>query len=134
MEERWTVPCTFTVAEIWLLLAVVKHEIAEINRWRFPPANRELVEELALAALACEDSKIKEYTLMLSEGDCLLIHYNVQPDMKTLEGAVGKQILLKTFRALSELAYGYSVTDEKSDKIIDKGVITDALERSGPDA
>ncbi len=130
MSVMITRPVTFTIAEIWLLVSVIKHEMQDAERWKWPITNKPLVEELMLACLTCEDAKLEEFTLELSEGDCLLIDYNITPDMKTPEGAIGKNVLLKVFRALSELSYGYDTASREDDRIVNKRVVKDAVERS----
>ena len=57
-----------------------------------------------MALESCETHDLSEYTLMLSRGDLLVIDYFVRRDHKTPEGASGKQLLLKIFRARKALA------------------------------
>ena len=106
MEE---VACTFSIAELWLLDSCVRHEIDGQDRWKFPPASKELTIEIALAINACVEGKLDEYTLLLSTGDLLVIDYNIRQGHKNMEGARGQDILLKVFHALSQLALGYEV-------------------------
>jgi hypothetical protein len=68
------------------------------------PACEELNEEVAFALDTCEVHNLADYTLMLSKGDMLTIDYFIRRDHKTPEGASGKKILLKIFRARKELA------------------------------
>ena len=106
MEE---VACTFSIAELWLLDATCRHEISDQERWKFPPASKELTIEIALAISACVEGKLDEYTLLLSTGDLLVIDYNIRQGHKNMEGAKGQDILLKVFHALSQLALGYEI-------------------------
>lgn len=96
-------PVTFSRDELWLLHDFVRHELPDSRQWRFPPASEELNEEIALALDACEAHNLREYTLLLSRGDMLVIDFFVRRDHRTPEGASGKQLLLKVFRARSEL-------------------------------
>ena len=80
------------------------HELPESRHWRFPPASEELNEEVALALDACETHGLEEYTLLLSEGDMLVIDFFIRRDQRTPEGASGKQLLLKIFHARGELS------------------------------
>ena len=106
MEEY---PLVFSIAELWLLDSCVRHEIDGQDRWKFPPASKELTIEIALAINACVEGKLNEYTLLLSTGDLLVLDYNIRQGHKNMEGARGQDILLKVFHALSQLALGYEV-------------------------
>lgn len=101
-------PVSFSLAELWLLNDLVRHEMQEAERWRFPPVSKELCDEIVFAIVACEDLGLDEYTLLLTDGDLMVIDYNVRRDHKNPDGAVGKHMLLKTFRARSELALGFA--------------------------
>ena len=94
---------TFTAAELWLLCSLIKpatkHIGFESEGAQAQPGSTRLNNQLADALIACEDSKLEEYTLDLTREDLLLISYVLEPSYKTPEGASGKQILLKTFRA-----------------------------------
>jgi hypothetical protein len=97
-------PVTFTRDELWLLHDFVRHELPDARQWRFPPASEELNEEIALALDACETHELSEYTLLLSKGDMLVMDFFIRRDHRTPEGASGKQMLLKIFRARAELS------------------------------
>lgn len=97
-------PVTLTRDELWLLHDFVRHELPESRGWRFPPASEELNEEIVLALDSCETHGLEEYTLLMSKGDMLVVDFFVRRDHRSPEGASGKQILLKIFRARSELA------------------------------
>ena len=99
-------PVTFSRDELWLLHDFVRHELPESRQWRFPPASEELNEEIVLALDACETHELPEYSLLLSKGDMLVIDFFVRRDHRTPEGASGKSLLLKIFRARSELSSG----------------------------
>ena len=96
----------FTLPELWLLHAFVRHEMPQQDLWRMPPADEELNEQIALAIEACENLGLANYPLHLTRHHLLTIDYLIRYDFKTPEGARGKDILLKTFRARRELAYG----------------------------
>jgi hypothetical protein len=97
-------PVTFTLGELWLLHDFIRHEAPDIKSWRYPPACEELNDEIAFAIESCESHGLEEYTLVLSRGDMLTIDYFIRRDQKTPEGASGKKVLLKVFRARKELA------------------------------
>ncbi len=103
-EEVRTVE--FTAAELWMLNDVIRHNEDGISKKAWPSVSTQLNGEIALAILACEDSDLKAYTLALTRGDILVMDANVRRDMKTPEGAKGKEILLKLFKARYELIYG----------------------------
>ena len=106
MEEY---PISFSIAELWLLDDTCRHEMSDQERWKFPPASKELTIEIALAINACVEGDLKEFTLLLSTGDLLVLDYNIRQGHKNMEGARGQDILLKVFHALSQLALGYEV-------------------------
>ncbi|MEO8456679.1 MAG: hypothetical protein ABI559_02595 [Chloroflexota bacterium] len=98
------VPVIFAIGELWLLHDFVRHESPDAKAWRYPPACEDLNDEIAFAIDCCETHSLTEYTLMLSRGDLLTIDYFIRRDHKTPEGASGKRVLLKAFRARKELA------------------------------
>lgn len=97
-------PVTLTRDELWLLHDFVRHELPDSRQWRYPPASEDLNEEIVLALDACETHALDEYTLLLSRGDMLVIDFFVRRDHRTPEGASGKRLLLKIFRARAELS------------------------------
>ena len=99
-------PVSFTLAEIWMLHDVIRHDEDAICKKAWPSVSTQLNGEISLAILACEDNSLEAYTLVLTKGDILVIDANVRRDMKTPEGAAGKAILLKLFKARYELIYG----------------------------
>ncbi len=99
-------PVEFTLAELWMLNDVIRHNEDGISKKAWPSVSTQLNGEIALAILACENSDLKAYTLALTKGDILVMDTNVRRDMKTPEGAKGKEILLKLFKARYELIYG----------------------------
>jgi hypothetical protein len=101
MERK---PVIFTRDELWLLHDFVRHELPDSRQWRFPPASEELNEDIALALDACETHELSEYTLLLSKGDMLVMDFFIRRDHRTPEGASGKQMLLKIFRARREMS------------------------------
>ncbi len=106
MNAEDTRPVVFTTAELWMLTDVIRHDEDAICKKAWPSVSTQLNSEIALAILACEDSSLKTYTLTLTKGDILVMDANVRRDMKTPEGAKGKEILLKLFKARYELIYG----------------------------
>lgn len=106
----------FTVAELWLLNSFVRHEMQDQERWLYPPASRDLNQEIALAIAACGDCGLKEFALSLSRGDLLVLDYNIRQDMKTPEGASGHAILTKVFEAMRDVAYGSPAAGKEKDR------------------
>jgi hypothetical protein len=104
-------PVSFTLGELWLLHDFIRHEMPDANAWRYPPASRDLNEQIVFALEACESCKFDEYSLLLSKADILAIDFFVRRDHKTPEGASGKSILLKTFRARKEMAMEMNIAD-----------------------
>ncbi len=99
-------PVEFSLCELWMLNDVIRHDEDAICKKKWPSVSTQLNGEIALAILACEDGGLEAYTLTLMKGDILVIDANVRRDMKTPEGAAGKAILLKLFKARYELIYG----------------------------
>ena len=90
----------FTLDELWLLQSVVRHELAQQDTWKFPPASVSLNDAIAEAILFCDDNKQGEAALILSRGDCLTIDYLVPQGAKSAAGQpIGRNILLKSYRA-----------------------------------
>ena len=108
-------PVSFTQPELCLLHALVRHESQDEHTWKFPTTSKSLNEDIAGTLLACDRYKLEEYTLLLSEGDLLVIDYWVRWDMKTPEGAKGKDILLKIFQARDEMNTGLPVGQDEED-------------------
>jgi len=100
-----SVTITFTLPELWLLHDAVRHDMASLEQWKFPPISLELNKEIGRAIAACTRYKLEEYTLDLKERDLLVIDYNVRRDFKTPEGARGFEILLKVFNARERLSW-----------------------------
>ena len=108
MEEELpdSIGVLFTEAELWLCHAFVRHDRDIDNSDRYPIVSTELNEQIVFALLACANSDIKEYNLLLSEADLLLLDWCIRDDMKSPAGANGKEILLKIFQARTNLVYG----------------------------
>ena len=108
MEEELpdSIGVLFTEAEMWMLHAFVRHDRERNNKDRYPIVSTELNEQIVFGLLACANSEIKEYTLLLSLGHILLLDWCIRDDMKSPAGANGKAILLKVFQARTDLVYG----------------------------
>ncbi len=104
MAEIERRPLTFAVQELWLLHDFVRHEIPDMERWKYPPADPELNEEIALAIEACASNGMSEYTLDLTKHQLLVIDYLIRHDYKTAQMAKGRDVLLKVFKARREMA------------------------------
>jgi hypothetical protein len=98
----------FTVDELWLLQSVVRHELPQMEQWDFPPASVDLNDQIADALVLCDENGCGEAALVLSRGDCLLIDYCVPQGAKSVSGLpIGKQVLLKSFRARRVIESNY---------------------------
>ena len=106
MKEEELINIQFTEAELWMLQAFVRHDRERNNKDRYPIVSTELNQQIVFALLACANSSITEYNLLLSEADLLLLDWCIRDDMKSPAGANGKEILLKVFQARSDLIYG----------------------------
>lgn len=95
------VPVVFTLAELWMLNDFVRHDAASSDQRPadYPVVSTALNDDVAHAIFACHEHKQPDYTLWLGYGDLLLLDYQVRRDYKTSEGAFGKAILLKVFKA-----------------------------------
>lgn len=102
-----TASVVFTVDELWLLQACVRHEAAQMDGWHFPPASLALNDDIADALVRCEDNGLADAALLLTRGDCLTIDHNVPQTAKSVAGfAIGKSLLMKSFRARREIDEG----------------------------
>jgi len=103
-----TTSIIFTCDELWLLQATIRHEVAQVEQWRIAaPASLSLNEEVSEALLRCEEIGLSEAAVLVSRSDCLVIDYCVPQGAKSPSGvAVGRSVLLKSFRARRELDEG----------------------------
>lgn len=110
------VPVTFTTAELWLLRSVVRHEASPAWQGKWPTYDLELNEQIAEAILLCTDEGQAEANLVMTKGDLLILDALVPQDAKDAQGKpIGKDILLKTFRARRLLNGGVVDTAEDPD-------------------
>jgi hypothetical protein len=93
----------FTLKELWMLHDFIRHEIADYDKWKFPPASKTLNDKITEAIHNCILLGMQEHNLLLSKGDCYAIDYNIRRDAKTPEGAKGESILLKVFKTKEEI-------------------------------
>lgn len=99
-----TASALFTVEELWLLQSVIRHELPQLEQWDFPPASLALNDQIAETLVLCDETGEAEAALVLSRGDCLVIDYCVPQGAKSVAGvAIGKHVLLKSFRARREI-------------------------------
>lgn len=103
-----TVSVLFTLDELWLLQALVRHVDAHYPpeaKWLFPPYSLELNDQIASSILLCTETDAPDAPLLLSRGDCLLIDFCVQSSAKDVNGVpIGRNILLKSFAARRDLS------------------------------
>ncbi len=100
-----TVPVVFTIAELWMLHDFVRHDSASGDQRPpdYPIVSTALNDDIAHAILSCHEHGQADYTLWLGYGDLLLLDYHIRRDYKTSEGAFGRAILLKVFKAREAL-------------------------------
>lgn len=132
------VPVVFTLAELWMLNDFVRHDEEKDLRegaGRYPVVSTALNEDIALALNACHEFGLTEYAVILSYADVLLIDYQIRRDQKTMEGAKGKDILLKVYKARASMA-GAFIEDRPvsaEDKTYKEEVKRHATTSDGPD-
>ena len=102
-----TACAVFSLEELWLLQSVIRHEVAQQESWRYPPASLGLNGQVAEALLRCDDHALPEAALLLTIEDCLAIDSTVPQGAKSAAGVpVGRNVLMKSFRARQELQDG----------------------------
>ncbi len=80
--------------------SVIRHEMPQMDQWKFPPASLDLNDQVAQALVFCDENGMGEAALILSRGDCLTLDYCVPQGAKSAAGVpIGKHILMKSFRA-----------------------------------
>lgn len=122
-------PVVFTLDELWLLHAVVRHEAAIPWQGKWPTTSVELNDTICSAIFLCEDQKLTEATLILSRGDCFLMDATVPQDAKSAGGVLlGKSILMKTFKVRERIA-GALEADAIEPKVLSADEIHEAMER-----
>lgn len=119
------VPITLSLDELWLCRSLVRHAMPGVEQWNGPPpASIDLNSQICEAILVCEESiedaktllctPVREYTILLSKADCLILDYVVPQDAKTSSGkAIGKEILLKVMAARRALDGGFLAAAEE---------------------
>ena len=119
----------FTLDELWLLQSVVRHETAQMDSWRYPPASLALNDQIAEALLRCEEHSLAEAALLLTRGDCLGIDHTVPQAAKSAAGLpIGKSVLMKSFRARRELEEGQPPAESFDGDVLD-AAMTERLEQ-----
>jgi hypothetical protein len=112
-----TAPVTFMLSELWLLHSFIRHEQAQQEQWKLPPADLDLNDQIAFAIVACEDDHLPAYTLQITAHQLLCIDYWIRDEHKSMTGAKGKDILLKTFRARRALQGDLPLVDDTSSDV-----------------
>lgn len=129
MSDR--TPQLFTLEELWLLHAKVRHEMAHQADWHDPPASLELNEAITVAILFCEELGQSEACVELSLRDCLVLDFVVPQEAKDVQGnAIGKSILRKSFRARARLT-GHEIpatAEEPFESQVDVPIMMDAFQ------
>jgi len=116
----------FSTDELWLLQSVIRHEMAQPEQWKAPPFSASLNEQVGEALVLCHDHDQGEAAVLLTMADCLAIDYCVPQSAKSPSGnPIGKQVLLKSFRARAEVAHHWASSqaepeDPSHDELITK--------------
>lgn len=124
-------PQTFSLEELWLLQAKVRHEMAQQGEWKAPPASLGLNEQVAMAILFCEENGQPDACLELSLEDCLLLDYVIPQEAKDAQGAaIGKSVLRKAFRSRARLlGLDYAAAaEEPAEAQVDVSMMMEAFE------
>lgn len=123
-----TASAVFTTDELWLLQSAIRHEMAQQEQWKAPPASASLNDQVAEALVRCEEASLTEAAILLSRNDCLAIDHNVSQSAKSAAGlAIGKSVLMKSFRARREIDEGEHPTALEPD--VDASELANELER-----
>lgn len=98
---------TLTRQELWLIHAVLRHEIPQIGAWELPPAGKELAWKIIEGLLFCEENSQKEALLDLTARDCWALDFVVPQDAKDFQGNnLGQDLLIKIWQILRNLEEG----------------------------
>jgi hypothetical protein len=125
MEE--TVSVVFSLDELWLMQACIRHECPQAEQWKFPPASLGLNDSIAAAILLCEEQDQQEAALLVGRHDCLVIDFNVPANAKDANGKpVGKAVLLKSFQSRRQLEDGLEISSDAGPEM-DAQTIRDRL-------
>lgn len=90
----------FSIEELLLLQAVIRHEQPQEWQGKWPAYSRELNDQIAEAIHFCSKYSVSERAILLSRGDLYAIDYCVPSSAKDAAGRpLGRSILLKTFEA-----------------------------------
>jgi hypothetical protein len=107
--------------------ACVRHEVAQAEQWKFPPASLGLNDAIAAAIIFCEEQGYQEAAVLIGRHDCLVLDYNVPSTAKDANGKpIGRAVLLKSFRARQRLEDGLSLSQNAGQEI-DAATIRDRL-------
>jgi hypothetical protein len=124
-----TASALFTIEELWLLQSAIRHEVAQGDTWKFPPASIELNDQIADALVLCEENRLDDAALLLTRGDCLVIDYCVPQTAKSAAGVpIGKNVLLKSFKARRIIEQGDSPFSEEPAQLT-PGEVKESLRR-----
>ncbi|MCC6382815.1 MAG: hypothetical protein IT304_09910 [Dehalococcoidia bacterium] len=109
-----TASVVFTLEELWLLQSVIRHEIVQKEQWQAPPADADFNDQVVESLYRCETLGLGEAALVLRWNDCLVIDFCVPQSAKSPSGAaIGKNVLMKSFRARKEIREGTAATADE---------------------
>ncbi len=105
--SQLTASVLFSIEELWLLQAAIRHEMAQQEQWKAPPVSAALNDQVAEALVRCEETGLAEAAILLTRLDCLAIDFNVSQSAKSAAGVpIGKAVLMKSYRARREIDEG----------------------------
>lgn len=114
LDSGRTASVVFTLEELWLLQSVVRHEIVQKEQWQAPPADPDFNDQIAECLYRCETLGLAEAALLLRWNDLLVIDFCVPQSAKSPSGAaIGKNVLMKAFRARKEIREGTAATADE---------------------
>lgn len=116
--SQQTTSIVFSCDELWLLQSTIRHEVAQMEQWKNPPASASLNDQVADALFRCSELNLTEAAILVTRGDCLAVDYCVPQGAKSASGApIGKSILMKSFKARRELDEGPELSAEEPEQV-----------------
>lgn len=107
MAQEPSVPFLLSEDDQWLVRSVLRHEMAQQETWKFPPASLDLNHEIAMLIAAGGDG-----TIALTERDARILDYLVPQDAKSKDGVpIGKDLLRRVCQARRDLVFMDFVPD-----------------------
>jgi hypothetical protein len=130
MSQPTTTSIIFSCEELWLLQSTIRHEVPQMEQWRYAPASPALNDQVSDALVRCHEFNLAEAALLVTRGDCLAIDYCVPQGAKSASGApIGKNILMKSFLARRELDEGPELISAEEPEQLSASDVREQLRR-----